>query len=83
MSLINDDVSEVKLLEVVLLLDDHLIGCHHHVELAGLYELVLLVCLHVISMLKRWPVHQSSSSSNAYSLLWNPQAQADSKQLID
>ncbi len=45
-SLIDDDVSEVKLLEVILLLDDHLIGSDHHIELAGLYMLVLLVRLH-------------------------------------
>ena len=46
MCLVNDDVSEVELLEVVLLLDDHLIGCHHHIKLARLNQLVLLIGLH-------------------------------------
>ena len=46
MGLINDDVAPVKLLEVVLLLDDHLIGSHHHIKLARL-QLQLLVQLHM------------------------------------
>lgn len=46
MGLINDDVAPVELLEVVLLLDDHLIGGHHHIKLARL-QLQLLVKLHV------------------------------------
>lgn len=44
MSLINDDVAPVELLEVVLLLDDHLVGGHYHIKLARL-ELHLLVHL--------------------------------------
>jgi len=46
MGLINDDVSPVELLEVVLLLDDHLIGGHHHIKLARL-QLQLLIQLHM------------------------------------
>ncbi len=46
MGLINDDVAPVELLEVVLLLDDHLIGGHHHIKLARL-QLQLLVQLHM------------------------------------
>ncbi len=46
MGLINDDVAPVELLEVVLLLDDHLIGSHHHIKLARL-QLQLLVQLHM------------------------------------
>ena len=46
MGLINDDVSPVELLEVVLLLDDHLIGGHHHIKFARL-QLQLLVQLHM------------------------------------
>lgn len=43
-SLINDDVAPVELLEMVLLLDDHLIGGHHHIKLTGL-QLHLLIHL--------------------------------------
>ena len=46
MGLINDDVAPMKFLEVVLLLDDHLIGGHHHIKLARL-QLQLLVQLHM------------------------------------
>ena len=46
MGLINDDVSPVEFLEVVLLLDDHLIGGHHHIKFARL-QLQLLVQLHM------------------------------------
>ena len=44
MCLVNDDVAPVELLEVVLLLDDHLIGGDYHIKLAGL-QLHLLVHL--------------------------------------
>ena len=43
--LVDDDVAPVELLEVVLLLDDHLVAGHHHVELAHRHQVLLLVRL--------------------------------------
>lgn len=45
MRLIDDDVAPVKLLEVSLLLNHHLVAGHHHIKLARHAHVVTLVGL--------------------------------------